>query len=84
MKAGKTYLVAVRYDFDAGPDRMYLWVNPALDREPPIEAADKRVDVVDTGVGSGFRIELSGWQFGEYDIDEIRFGPSWEFAVGKP
>ncbi|MBL7223828.1 MAG: family 20 glycosylhydrolase [Candidatus Brocadiae bacterium] len=83
MKPGRTYFVAVRYDFDAGPDRMAMWLDPPLDREPGPATAVKVSDVVDAGTGTRLRIELQGWGKGEYLLDELRIGPTWAFATGR-
>ncbi|MEM9236130.1 MAG: fibronectin type III domain-containing protein, partial [Verrucomicrobiota bacterium] len=80
MNSGETYFVVVRFDFGATDD-MYMWINPSLASEPATGAADLSVSA-NVDLSDQFLINIQGYGQGDYQIDEIRLGPSWNFAIG--
>lgn len=82
MENNVTYFLVLYADCRPGNDTMYLWVNPSTDRAPSIEDYDAIWETSDMPVGNRLRLNLSGTEFGQYMIDEIRVGATWEDAIG--
>lgn len=84
MEDHVTYFVVLHVDCRPGNDHMALWINPSADQEPSIDEADSYWEVADVGVGHMMRFHLSGTGLGQYIIDEVRVGTTWEDAIGVP
>jgi hypothetical protein len=82
MENDITYYFLVKIDCRPGNDHMYLWVNPANDKEPSIKDIDSEWEVNDVGVDNKIRFNFSGGGKGKYILDEFRIGTSWEDVTG--
>ncbi|MEM9236706.1 MAG: fibronectin type III domain-containing protein, partial [Verrucomicrobiota bacterium] len=83
MKPEETYFAVAKYDCRDGADRIYFWLNPALDAEPATADADTLSIQEDLGLGNRFGINVQGHGSGEYVFDEIRIGTSWDDVSGQ-
>jgi hypothetical protein len=84
MENGKTYLVVGRYDCMKGNDTVRVWINPPLDHEPSIDAAGVPIkDDADMRTGNVLRISSQQHGKGDYDVDEIRMGDTWQKVMPK-
>lgn len=81
IEVGKTYLVVTRIDFGDG-DKISLWINPDLNREPDSDDADMQLT---TEIGNRNTLEIrgQGHGLGRYVLDEIRIGTTWAAVGGR-
>ncbi len=81
---GKTYLIVARYDCMTAHDTVHLWVNPALDKEPDINAPGVPTDpAASSNSGTTFEFSSHGYGEGDYDFDELRLGASWQAVLPR-
>jgi hexosaminidase len=85
LVAGKTCLVVARYDcMAAGHDAVYVWVNPALDKEPDVNAPGVAISTSAwSSTGTKFKFSSQGYGSGNYDFDELRLGSSWQDVLPR-
>lgn len=83
MKPGETYLVVARYACMPGGDVGHVWVNPPLDREPSIDDPGVATHAGELGNSRTLRINVQQHGMGEYDLDEIRLGHTWEQVLPR-
>ena len=77
VQKGNTYFIVCQSVNFNGTDEIYVWVNPALDRQPLKKDADLKLTGVDMTPGKNLQVNNQGYGQGSYDIDEIRAGFSW-------
>lgn len=80
MKANQTYFVVARYEFGEG-DKIAMWINPPLDKKPDLAGADLTA-TAEIGSGNVIRLQMQGYGFGDYLVDELRLGSSWKSVGG--
>ncbi|MDQ8189799.1 glycoside hydrolase family 20 zincin-like fold domain-containing protein [Roseibacillus persicicus] len=80
MKEGETYLVVAKFEFGQG-DKVTLWVNPSLDKEPGEEGAALQT-MAEIGNKNFVQVQNQGYGLGDYQFDELRIGTSWRRVGG--
>ena len=83
MKPGETYLVVARYTILRGTDVGHVWVNPSLDREPLIDDPGVATHTGSIGDSHTLKINIQQHGMGDYDIDEIRLGHTWQQVMPR-
>ena len=78
MQEGETYFVVYQFESSPGNDLARYWLNPEIGIIPsPSNTA--RVELNrDLGTGNRIAINIQGFGRGDYDIDEIRVGSTFE------
>ena len=82
LENDQTYFVVARYDCRPGNDVAHFWVNPSLDREPDLGAANGTYTGGDIGLGNSVDFSIQGYGQGIYLYDEIRIGSTWAHMIG--
>ncbi len=78
VQEGVTYLIVTRSVNQNGNDRVHLWINPSTNTQPADSTASLFDTSKDMGEGGKITIDNSGYGQGNYDLDEIRVGKSWQ------
>ncbi|MBP5627367.1 hypothetical protein J6X96_04290 [bacterium] len=63
-------------------NKVYFWMDPALDAEPQPDSADANVAYNMTGIASN-RVVIEGRKGAKFIVDEVRLGKSWEDVLIK-
>lgn len=78
MEVGKTYRVVVRFIYHRGTDCATLWVNPPPEKQPKEGEANLMLRSEDNAVTKSINISIAPYGRGQWDIDELRIGPTYE------
>jgi len=78
MEVGKTYFVVVRFIYHRGNDCATLWVNPLPGKQPKEGEANLMLRSEDNAVTKSISISIAPYGRGQWEIDELRIGPTYE------
>ncbi len=80
VSAASQAFLAVRVDFQAGNEDVWLWIDPDLDLEPSTASADA------SGTAKNFNTDFVRAQLSDTSagLDEVRFGYNWWEIVKSP
>ncbi|MGI9243057.1 MAG: family 20 glycosylhydrolase [Verrucomicrobiales bacterium] len=82
IKEGETVLLVAHFACLEGNDTIRMWVNPTLGKTPPADSHDMAYcDAVDIGISKDVLLNVQPHGNGDYDIDEIRIGQSWDEVI---